>query len=86
MSKEELRKLLPMEFYAKDDLKLYAEISLETLNKIMDYITDKEQRIDKAIKYIKSYCAEPDGSIVTYGDDLCPIELLEILEGINEED
>ena len=65
------------------NLEKYLFSENERLNVIIDEL---EERIDKAIKYIKSYCAEPDGSIVTYGDDLNPIELLEILEGNNEED
>lgn len=37
--------------------------------------------IYETIHYIKSYCEEEDGTIVGYGDDLSPIELLKILEG-----
>ena len=60
MSKEEIRKLLPMEFYAKEDMEIYTEISLVTLNEIMKYISNKEQIIDKAIEFIKENFTNED--------------------------
>ena len=63
-----IQKLFPKEFYAKDDLNLYAEISLKDLNIITDYIEKLEKygeavgerrnqlydKIEKSIEYIKN--------------------------------
>ena len=63
-----IQKLFPKEFYAKDDSKLYAEISLRDLNIITDYIEKLEKYgeavgerrnelydiIDNAKQYIKN--------------------------------
>ena len=69
-----IQKLLPKEFYAKDDLNLYTEISLKDLNIIIDYIEKLENygeavgerrnqlydKIDKAIEYIENYLPNYD--------------------------
>lgn len=89
-----IQKLFPKEFYAKDDLKLYAEISLRNLNIIADYIKKLENygeavgerrnqlydKIDKAKEYIKDNFTNDDGTI--WHEEMKII--YEILGGTNE--
>ena len=82
--KNNIKSIFPTEFYAKDDYNLYAEVSIQDLNKILYYINNKEQRIDKAIELIKrsagykGICTQPETDTFS--------KLLEILEGKNEKD
>jgi len=79
-----LNELMPNEFYANDDGKLYAEITLEQINKITDILLYQQQRIDKAIEYINEMCLCSDG-YCDYGDDLRPEHIVNLLQGEDKE-
>lgn len=93
-----IQKLFPKEFYAKDDLNLYAEISLKDLNTIINYIEKLENygeavgerrnqlydRIEKAIDYINELTELSDGIYTNYCDALSREKLLKILGEKNE--
>lgn len=61
---------------------LYPEdvLDCEDLIKIMNYIKQLQQRIDKAIIYIDDMCLCSTGYF-DYGDDLSPKHIVDILKG-----
>ena len=90
MKNKEIRDLFPRDFYGKkkDDI-LYSEMSIIDLTKIIDYICKLEERIEKAVEYIKEHTFQEEigfdnkkGEIhYGYFVECKAKELLNILEG-----
>ena len=50
---DEIKKIFPKEFYINKKEKMVAEVSLENLNKIVDYITNLQQSNERAFELLQ---------------------------------
>lgn len=66
-----------------EHIKQLVNLKVEQYKQSLDYITNLQDRINKAIEYIDNRCLDEYG-YVGYGDDLNPRRLVNILKGEDE--
>lgn len=69
---DEIKKIFPKEFYINKKEKMVAEVSLENLNKIVDYITNLQQSNERAFELLQQlhYLFDDNDSIHERIDDI----------------